>query len=366
MNIMGIQPRDFAVCYAQNIPQPEAYRGFWHDPSLHNTYGVVIGIDLVPTPEGCWYIESNLNFGLKSARSDLYERDPFVANIIKFAEKHGYRHLMIVHNTSSHLDKAMAMQYEEESVARGIKLTIVEDIYLPNSKYIQSFCIPSLDEKGTLVVRTKLYHTALDYLFDNKKAVQKALEIYKAFSFDPSLLLPITKPEPVLEKVEEGDPFPNLVFKFPDQDIGKGVFFLKATSPDHAHMILKEAIKLNRPRGFTDLLHSLIQERNGFFQIYIRPSLLKGNTLYKVRSYVLITPIGVQFLSAHRFISRFMVPDNLPFGVVKDPRPYLVNSTTSSALEIVPPEEELSVVSASLAIAKGLSWAATYGFQTSP
>ena len=51
---------------------------------------------------------------------------------------------------------------------------------------------------------------------------------------------------------------------------------------------------------------------------------------------------------------------------VQDPRPYIVNSEAGSSYEIMPPEEELAVKTAALAIARGLSWAATYGFQTKP
>jgi len=365
LNTAGMKPRDFAICYVRNIPQPEAYRGFWHDLSLHNTYGVALGIDLIPTPEGCWYIESNLNFGMSSTRTALYDRDPFVTNLVDFTAEQGYCHLMIVYNKSSHMDKVMAEQYKEEAQARNIQLSIVEDAFLPKSGYTQSFCVPSVVSEHTLVVRTKGYHTSLDYLFDNKNAAQRALEMYKKNSSDPSLMLPTSGPEPVPGNIDENDPFPNLVYKFPESDAGKGVIFLKATSPDHAHMILKEAVRLNRQPRFIDRLNFLIKDQNGIFQSYVRAPLLTGRVLYKVRAHVLLTPLGTRFLSAHRVVSRFMVPEHLPSGIVYDPKPYLVNLSSSSAYEIVPPKEESSVIMASLAVAKGLSWAATYGFQTS-
>ena len=93
--------------------------------------------------------------------------------------------------------------------------------------------------------------------------------------------------------------------------------------------------------------------------------MLSGRKLYKIRAHVLITPVGLQFLEAYRVISRFSVPDKLPFGIVGDPGPYLVNLSSSSNYEIVPPEEEQSVKEAAIAAAKGLSWAVDYGFQTS-
>jgi hypothetical protein len=363
LKLLQIKPRDFAVCYAQNIPQLEAYRGFYHEASRHNTYSVVIGIDLLPTPEGYWYVESNLNFGMSYTRTALYDSDPFVANLIEFASEQGYRHLMIVNNTSSYVNRVMAKQFEEMAKARKIKLTIVEDAYLPKSDYIQSFSIPSLAEDGTLVVRTKFYRTSLDYLFQNKRASCRAIEMYKQCSSDPELLLPITSAEPQLDKVDKDDPFPNLVYKLPEKDEGKGLIFLKAESPDHAQRLLSEAIRMNHARGLTDRLYSLIEDRKGIFQSYVRSLLLKGRRLYKIRAHVLLSPIGVKFLSAHSVISGFTVPEHLPFGVVKDPRPYLVNLSSSSEYAILSSEEESAVVKSALSVAKGLSWAAAYGFQ---
>lgn len=366
LNISGIEPRNLAVCYAQKIPQPEAHRGFWHDSSKHNTYGVVLGIDLIPTSDGCWYIESNLNCGMSNTRSALYDQDPFVKNLISFTAENGYRHLMIVYNKSSHMNKFMVDQFNQESLDQNIRLTIVEDAYLAESPFMQSFKVPAVHGENTLIVRTKCYRTSLDYLFDNKVACQKALALYKSNFTAPSLLLPASAREPLIDNVDATAPFPNLVYKLPERDAGKGVFFLKATSPDHAVKILAEAIKVNRTKNFTDKLYSMIENHDGLYQQYIRSPLLAGRLLYKVRSHVLITPVGIRFLSAHRVISRFGVPEELPFGMVNDAKPYLVNLSSSSAYEIVPPDEEQSVINASLAIAEGLEWAAAYGFQTNP
>jgi hypothetical protein len=72
----------------------------------------------------------------------------------------------------------------------------------------------------------------------------------------------------------------------------------------------------------------------------------------------------MRFLSAHRVVSGSTIPEHLPIGVVKDPRPYLVNYSLGAKYEIVPPAEEEAVKAATFAAAKGLFWAATYGFQT--
>ncbi|MBE0426204.1 MAG: hypothetical protein IBX72_06120 [Nitrospirae bacterium] len=359
-----IETRDLAVCYARNIPQSEAYRGFWHDQLRNNTYGVILGIDLIPTPDGCWYIESNLNFGMSNTRSALYDRDPFVQNLVKFTVEQGYNNLVFINNTSSYMNKIMAEQLEEEALANKIKLTIVEDAYLPDAKYPQNFGVPAIDSDNTLVVRTKFYRTSLDYLLQNKRACSRALEIYKRHFPDEELLLPATATEPVMSDFHHDGPFPNLVYKLPERDEGKGLIFLKAASPEHAYAIIAKANSLNSKGRFIDRLYSLIEDRKGIFQSFVEGPLLEDRRLYKVRAHVVITPVGAEFLSSHRVISKYPVPEYLPAGIVQDKRPYLVNLASSSVYDISPPEEEQLIKRSALAVAKGLAWAVTYGFQT--
>jgi hypothetical protein len=265
------------------------------------------------------------------------------------------------------MDGAMVRQYEDEALARKIRLAIVEDAYLPpQSGCLQSYGVPSFDSHDTLVARTKYYRTSLDHLFQHKHAGTRALTVYRQRTSDPAILVPRIGAGPVLGDVGTAEPFPNLVFKLPERDEGKGVIFLKAGSPGHAVTILQEAIRGNRPKGFVDRLYAGIEDRNGLCQQYIKSSLLTGRLLYKIRAHVLITPVGVRFLSAHRVIGRYSVPEHLPLGVVRDPRPYLVNLSTSSHYENVPPDEEPAVVAAALAVARGFAWAAKYGFEDSP
>ena len=359
LNLLGIEPWDLSVCYARNIPQQPAYRGFYHDANRHNSYGVVVGIDLLPTPDGYYFIESNLNFGMSSTRSALYDRDPFVTDLVDFAADMQYQHLMFLSNTSSYVNNVMAEQLSQAASSRNIKLSIVEDGYLPKSKHMQSFGIPTLSEDRTLVVRTRFYRTSLDHLFQNKRANNMALRQYRQYSSDPDVLVPDTE----IGSADERDPFPNIVYKMPERDEGKGIAFLKAQSSAHAQELLND-YRRNGAARFMDRLYSIVEDSRGIYQAYVKPLMLDGRFVYKIRSHVLITPIGMRFLSAHRVISGFAVPATLPFGIVQDPKPYLVNLASSSKYELLPAEEEEQVIKSSLAIARGLSWAASYGFQS--
>ncbi len=361
-----IDLRDLAVCYARDIPQMPAYRGFWHDAVQRNTIGVVLGIDFIATSEGYQYLESNLNCALRLQRTALYERDPFVSNLVEFATMQGYRHVIIVGNNGTGVDALMAAQYSEEAATRGLKLTLVEDAFLPLSGDAQSFALPRLDKGETLIVRIKLYRTSLDHLFQHKQASSRALEVYKRHFSDDAFHLPITRSEPVLAHVDVQEPFPNLVYKLPEHDGGKGIIFVKSLDPEHARSVLTRARHENRSRRLLARLATLFEDASGVYQPYVRAPLLEGRRLYIIRAHVLITPVGAQFLSAHRVVSGHPVPEHLPLGIVQDPRPYIVNYSVGARYEIVPPHEEREVKRAALAVAKGLSWAAAYGFQTAP
>jgi hypothetical protein len=360
----GLNVKQLAVCYARGIRQPETYRGLWHDPAQHNTVGVVLGIDLLPSADGYWFIESNLDCALRLERTALYDQDPFVSHLLDFASTQGYRHLVILAGNSSRIDALMAKQYKDRAAAHKLKLTLVEDAYLPYSDQARSFSLPPFQHDKTLMVRIKYYHTSLDYVLQHKWASNYALKKYQAFSAEPMLLLPPVGQEPVLGNSSIDEPFPNLVYKLPERDSGSGVIFFKATSPAHARSLRAEARRLFRPKDLGGRLFALQEDHNGLYQPYIRPLLLDGRRLYIVRSHILITPNDMQFLSAHRVVSGSAIPEHLPIGVVKDPRPYLVNYSLGAKYELVPSAEEEGVKAATFAAAKGLFWAATYGFQT--
>jgi hypothetical protein len=368
LKLADVEPWNFAIGYTRGIPQLPAFRGFWHDPSRHHTVGVMVGIDLLPGQDGWWCIETNLNSALRLERTAIYDRDPLVANLLEFVRTRGYRHLIVMTGNGMHVDRLMAKQYEEGAAAHKIRLTILENAYLQKKTYRQSYGVPPLDEDATLVMRIKKYRTSLDYLLQHKRASMQALEMYKRRSADPDLRLAPTGLEPILDNTAPDSPLPNLVYKFPERDRGMGLIFLKATSPEHASTLVRQGISSNSPKSFVarlkERMPQWIDDQDGIFQPYIRPVMLAGYRLYIVRAHVLLTPIGNHFLSAHRVISGTPVPDFLPFGLVSDPRPYLVNYSRGARYEVVPPEEAPAVVRATMAVANGLSWAAAYGFQT--
>ena len=126
----GNDVRKLAVSYVRGVPQLPQCRGFWHEAASHITFGLIVGIDLIENSEGYWFIEGNMDCGLRRERTMLYEEDPFVRNLLDFTQTRGYRRLIVLASTAS-VEPEMARQYKEGAAARGLLLTLLEDPLKP-------------------------------------------------------------------------------------------------------------------------------------------------------------------------------------------------------------------------------------------
>src|SRR5690606_21917041 len=145
----------------------------------------------------------------------------------------------------------------------------------------------------TLVARIRRYPTSLDHLLGQKRASYRALARYREVGGDGDLLVPATGSEPVLGDVGPDEPFPNVVYKLPEIEQGRGVYFLKARSAGHARALLADAFRLHRHRALKERILRAFTSRDGLYQAYVRSRSLEDRRLYKVRAMILLTPVGV-------------------------------------------------------------------------
>jgi hypothetical protein len=362
LTLAGLDTRDLAVCYARAVPQADAYRGYWHDASRQVTVGRVLGIDLLPGHDGWWFVESNAHPALEAGRSSLYEHDPMACRLFEFAERRGYRNVMVLDNTSAGIDPAMRREYLEQAEARRMQLTLPALPNVPGRVELRSWGIPPVPADGTLVARIRPYPTSLDHLLGQKRANYRALSRYLAATGDRDLRLPATGAEPVLGDVGPDEPFPNVVYKLPEIEQGRGVYFLKARSAEHARSLLADAFRLHRHRALQERFLHALTNKHGLYQEYVKSRCLEDGHLYKVRAMILLTPVGGEFLSAHRVVARKPLPARVEHGVVAETDPYLVNVTGAGRRELVPESELAGIEAAALAVARGFAWAVEYGF----
>jgi hypothetical protein len=145
---------------------------------------------------------------------------------------------------------------------------------------------------------------------------------------------------------------------------------LRVPSLARARAIIADTKEMNRhsvANVWTKLRYRFkLEEQEPMFQTYVPSSLLEGRRLSIARAHVLATPVGIQFLSAHRIVSNRPVPESLAEGLVTDPAPFIVNYSLDSEHALMPPEEERMVEKAALSVARALCWAVESRFQTGP
>lgn len=361
----GIDPRRFALGWARGLRQAPPYRGYWHEPADGHTVCMVLGFDLIPGSDGFWFCESNMGVAQRPERTALYERDPFVANLLSHASDHGHKRLLLLDNNADGIDAQMASQYRQGAKDRKIALSLVEQ--QGHSAQARSYGLPPLGPEPTLAVRIKYLPTTLDWLLNHKRASTHVLQRYAADHHEPELRVPSSGPEPTLGDARPDEPLPNVVFKLPDLDAARGLVFLKVASAEEARALVPEALAAKNPRGVRErLVRLMYDDPDGIFQPYVRPPVLPDGRLYVVRAHVLLSPCGHRFLSAHRVVSRHPLPQHLPPGIVSDPTPFLVNFSDESDYALVPDDELERVEATSLAIARGLGWAVERAFEVGP
>ncbi len=366
----GVEPRVLAGAYVHDAPQPADTAGYWHDEAHHNTVGVVVGIDFIVNEQGVWFVESNLNVGLMEQRSRLYETDPFVSNLVRFAKDRGYTSLTFLACNDVPVDDIMAARIEAAAAAAGLRARVLEDRYAPQRRLSQTFLVPPIEADRTLVVRSKMFHTSLDALFHHKTVSLHALEAYQRQSNDRDVCLPPTGDAAMPDTLTMNGPFPNLVCKFPERDQGQGVFFMKVSSLAQAQAILADTGEMNRhsvANVWTKLRYRFkLEDQTSVFQTYIPSSLLEGRRLSIARAQVFASPAGIEYLSAHRVVSNVPVPETLDEGIVEDATPYIVNYSLDSFHAPMPADEEAPVRRAALSVVRGLCWAVQSRYQTKP
>jgi hypothetical protein len=303
-------------------------------------------------------------------RSRLYTVDPFVTNLVQFAKRNGYTSLLFLACNDVPVDDIMAARIEQAARDAGIRATVLEDCYAPQRRLAQTFLVPPLDHGRTLVVRRKMFHIALDAIFHHKTLSFAALEAYQRTFPERDVRLPPTDLEEISRALRMDGPFPNLVCKFPERDQGQGVVFMKVPTLARARAILDDAVEMNRhsvANIWTKLRYRFnLEDQTAVFQPYIPSSLGEDRCLSIVRAQVFASPIGSQFLSAHRVVSELPTPASLGEGLVHDARPYIVNYSLESHHAPIAPEDTARVETAALSVVRGLCWAVEARYQTRP
>jgi hypothetical protein len=190
-----------------------------------------------------------------------------------------------------------------------------------------------------------------DHLVSNKELFSNALrrELAKTGDRRVSVLPFDVTPGDVRAPDDPG--LPNLVYKYPSQNRGVGVFFLKARDAEHA-------VTLGR------IIDRRTGEQGGRFQPLAVSTLLPGRKVYEYRAWILTSPVGVRFLGARRRETASPIPAELPEGIVEDRNPFINTGFFGNISTRADPAEEPLIRDAALGVAEGIQSFLERGFVT--
>jgi len=357
---LGQTPQWLMGGFVEGVTVDPRCRGFFHDGDRRVVYGYLLGIDLVPTPNGVVCHEANLNAGLSERRRrPLWETDPIPEGLAEFARERDLDRVIWVGADLTPLDPWFHGQLWEGLTSRGIGVEVLEDIRLPTRRGIpagvpapgRALIPPAEPPDGSLVVRLRSYRIGSDVVVHDKDVFTRAMAPESAGMNDGTVKVLPFLPGPVDVTLPDDPGVPNVVYKYPEGGRGQGVFFFRARDADHAMALARE---VDRTTG----------ERKGGFQPWVSSAFLPGRRIYEYRVIILVTPDGVRFLSARRRESVTPIPERLSLGVVEDRRPFIITGYFGNISTAADPAEESLIRSASLAVAEGLAASLSRGFVT--
>lgn len=362
LTALGKDPHWAMGTYVESARVDARCRGYFHDPDRNVVWAYLLGLDLVPTPSGVVCYEANLNTGLHQiTREGYWEEDPIPLGLRRFAQDRGFHRVFWMANTQTPMEPWFYSQLWNGLTPHGVGLTVLEDPRNPPRRDIpqglpvpaRSHFPPADPPSDSLVVRVRNYRIGPDRLLGEKDYfVQTVGRELGKLEGQPARVLPLSRdPGPVALPPDPG--LPNLVYKIPDRDQGRGVFFLRARDPDHARALAQE---LDRSLGGT----------KGLFQPWVSSDLLQGRRIFDYRTIVLVSPVGNLYLGARRRETVTPLPDVLPEGIVDDRRPFINTGYWGNITVPMDPTDDPKLRDASLAVAEGVSRVLERGFRTRP
>ena len=356
LSVIGEHPSRLMSYAAHPIPQLPDLRGYWSSAKQKSAVGYMVGMDLVPTEAGCWFLENNISATLRYDRSALYERDPLVTNLITAAKKMDYKNLVVLAASGREgMNPLMYKHFDISSREMGLPVTVVENPYYMRDDRSRSRGIPDPDRTNTFTARFTGLNATVDWLLGNKDLGNRALHSYLNRTKDPHLMLPDASLTLDSEPLSMDHPFPNFVFKIPSVDQGAGIVFIKTATLQEAEHLIASANRDDFPEAFTDESYRLLRQGGLLAERYVRSQLIDDCFMYKIRAHALLCPGGPHFLSAHRVTSTLPIPAGVEEGIVLDDEFYNINIYKSAKYQQVPDDEIPSVARATLAVARGLS-----------
>jgi len=332
-------PLDPLLKVVTELPQTRECRTFLLNEKQNIAVGVVVGFDLMKCNDRWAVIEANNGIGQNDQWTIRGKDNPFIEHILEFAAAHNFRNVCIINNDRG-LRGMQDELYHNAARRAGIEVEIVEPSSVPSTRHRRSSIIPEMSEPDTLCVRIRSFRAWADFILSNKQSVHESLQSYFLANDIQSLFVPDNAPGWLDRVAWDSGPYPNIVAKLPRADHGVGVAFYKAKDREHALELARSEDDAEfRMGGLHGKLERAAKRGEKFLQAFQPSNLSADGRLGIYRMTVLITPVGNKMLSVTKAVAPKSVPESLPYGVVMDSYPYLVNGGAGAKRYVPDPEE---------------------------
>jgi hypothetical protein len=357
---LGRRPRWLLGDYLEDVGVDPRARGFFHDDARNVTWGYSIGIDLIPSHDGVWCVEANLNTGAYyDGYRHLWNSTAAIEGLFQAAEELKAETVWWHGMDRSRISPWLMQTLEDMAGSAGMDVIIREDFrarprddfppgILPPQKRLMS---PTVVPKNTLVVRRNCYGVGSDFVVSNKEPFIRGMQAELLAAGDTRCRVPpMTKYPPKVEPPRAVG-LPNLVYKYPDASQGMGVFFMCVADPEQAVNIAR---RLDRERG----------EPPGLFQPFVCSRILPGRRVYDVRCELIVTPLGARKVLGIRRESTQAIPREIGLGLFPSDGVFTSNMSTGGRTAPLGPSEEQEIEDAALAVGEALVRLLSRGFRT--
>ena len=344
---VGLDIRHLAACFALAIPQPASLESFWAAASPGPVVGSVIGLDFIHTASGWTLIESNLSVGRRGIRLSLTTPPSLPERLVAYTAAQSRGHLVVMNN-DDRLEPEIFEAYAHAGEVHGVDVQVYEEPATVGSPFPGSFRIPRALPTDALVASIRAHPTTIPFLVSDKLASHLILS-QQGDSPDYATVPLLWDPGSALAT---HDRFPNVICKLPGLDATKGIALLKVKSlADIPHLLQAGFERGALKAHVVGALERLAANPAAIAQPYLPSQLADDDCLSLVRTYVLVTPDDAAYLGGNVAWSADPVPKSLPWGLVEDKRPFVVNGgIPRTRLTGIPEEWEAALQRATIAV----------------
>ncbi|MFC1662231.1 hypothetical protein ACFL3S_12410 [Gemmatimonadota bacterium] len=361
---LGRRPRWLLGDYLTAVRVDPRARGFFHDQARNVIWGYSVGIDLIPSPNGVWCVEANLNSGAYDYRDEedwkTSRVEEKVERIVGFARDLGVENVWWYGADEVPIPPQLKLALEETARSMGLNMVVWEDYKIPSlpgfppgmSPPRKRLTSPTEVPENTLLIRRNDYEVGSDWVVSDKEPFTRGLDSALRWAKDRRCRVPTMTlmPGDLPDLSDEG--LPNLVYKYPGFAWGEAVYFMRV---DNVSEALAIARRLDREVG---------NNPPGLFQPFVCSRLLPGRRVYDVRCEMLVTPLGANYSYAYQRESSKPIPKVLEEGLFPAKGVFTANISQGGTGGTVDLPEGDEVLEAAVAVGEGLVRLLSRGFVT--